>query len=114
MTNFLIKIYLKWKNFETWLLNLFYLLEFTKELYKLDVFRKGDPSSVLEVLREYVYYSWRNYKSLIVLNRTPEQSASLLSVLISSWFETGSSVTLSQILEVLKNEFIEREINGRK
>jgi hypothetical protein len=48
------------------------------------------------------------------MNRNAGQSTALLGVLIDKWFEDHSIVTLNQILEVLKNEFIEREKNGRK
>jgi hypothetical protein len=50
----------------------------------------------------------------MVMGRTPCQSTDLLGVLVKNYYETGSSVVLNQILEVLKNEFIEREKNGRK
>ena len=43
------------------------------------------------------------------------KSSELLQVLIDSYLETKSEVTLDQLLEVLKEEFIKREENnGRK
>ena len=114
MTNLILKVYIKWTNFLTWLRCLFRLCAFSWQVYKQDLFRKGEPKLVLVALKEFINCAWGEYSNTLVMNRTPVQSAALLNTLIESWFETGSSTRLNQILEVLKNEFIERESNGRK
>ena len=114
MTELLIRLYIKYKNFENWLINLCRLVGFSYKLYKKDIFRRGNPDLLLEVVSEFISYAWRGYKYTTILSRTPEQSAVLLRTLVKNYYETKSSTVLEQILEVTKNEFIERERNGRK
>ena len=114
MTNIIFKIYLIWADFLNWLRGLYRLGQFTYWLYKERIFQKGDPSLVLRTIQKFTSCAWGEYSETIVMGRTPVQSTALLHVLIDTWFETGSKTTLNQILEVLKNEFIERGGNGRK
>ena len=114
MRDFILRVYMKLKLFGEWLVNLDRLINFSYYLYKNDIFRKGDPSLVLRVLQNFTFYSFREYRDTLVMNRNACQSTALLGVLIDKWFEDHSIATLNQILEVLKNEFIEREKNGRK
>lgn len=114
MGNFILRVYIKWKLFVKRVINFIRLMNFSYYLYKRDIFLKGDPKLVLRVLEHFTYWAFREYDNTKVMNRSTEESVALFSVLIDSYFETGSSTTLSQILEVLKNEFIEREKNGRK
>lgn len=114
MGNFILRVYIKWKLFTKRVVNFIRLINFSHYLYKNDIFVKGDPKLVLRVIEHFTYWAFREYDSTKVMNRSTQESMALLSVLIDSYFETSSNTTLSQILEVLKNEFIEREKNGRK
>ena len=115
MRDFILRVYVKCKEFFRWLINLDRLLRFSYYLYKKDIFSKGDPKLVLRVLQHFTFWAYKEYnQSTRVMNRDAWESTQLLSVLIDKWFADGSSITLSQILEVLKGEFIEREKNGGK
>lgn len=114
MGNFILKVYTRAKILFWNLQILDKIYAFSKYLYDNRVFHNGNPEDVLKVLSTFTELAWDEYPDSVVMNRTPVQSAALLGVLIKYYYETHSSSTLSQILEVLKNEFIEREKNGRK
>ena len=114
MINFILRGYIKAKEFSRRMTNFIRLLHFSYYLYKKDIFNQGDPRLVLRVLQEFTFWSSREYDSTLVMNRDACQGASLLHTLIDKWFKDNSSITLNQILQVLKTEFIEREKNGRK
>lgn len=114
MRDFILRVYIKLKLFGEWLINLDRLINFSYDLYKRDIFRLNDPKLILRVVQSFVLFSHREYKDTIVMSRDVHKSAELLSVLIDKWFEDNSNKTLNQIIEVLKNEFVEREKNGRK
>ena len=48
------------------------------------------------------------------MGRSLVKSSLLFQALVDTYQETKSDVTLNQLLEVLKEEFIKREENGRK
>ena len=114
MGDIILRVYIKFQAFTSWLTNVYRLYRFTKYLYKNDIFRKGDPKLVLRVIQEFTFWSFREYGDTRVMNRDACQSAALLGVLIDKWFVSQSNTTLNQIMQVLKTEFIEREKNGRK
>ena len=114
MGDIILRVYIKFQAFTSWLTNVYRLYQFTKYLYKNDIFRKGDPKLVLRVIQEFTFWSFREYEDTRVMNRDACQSAALLGVLIDRWFVSQSNTTLNQIMQVLKTEFIEREKNGRK
>ena len=114
MKDFILRVYMKAKEFNRQMTNFIRLLYFSYYLYKNDIFNQGDPKLVLRVIQEFTFWSFREYDNTIVMNRNACQSATLLSVLIDKWFKDNSDITLNQIMQVLKTEFIEREKNGRK
>ena len=114
MGDIILRVYVKFQTFLNWLRNVYRLYRFTKYLYKNDIFLKGDPKLILRVIQKFTFWSFREYGNTRVMNRDACESAALLSVLIDKWFVSESNVTLNQIMQVLKTEFIEREKNGRK
>ena len=78
------------------------------------VFKERPPEFVLMVIKKYIALESPYYPSTMYWGRTVQKSAELLGALTDSYLETKSEVTLDQILEVLKKEFIERDKNGRK
>ena len=114
MRDFILSIYTKFK-IGVWNLQILYKVYLLgKYLYTDRIFHNGDPKDVLKVISKFTEKAWAEYPDKTVMGRTPCQSTDLLGVLVKNYYETGSSVVLNQILEVLKNEFIEREKNGRK
>lgn len=114
MRDFILKVYTSFK-ITIWNLQMLYNIYLLgKYLYTDRVFHNGNPKDVLKVISKFTEEAWAEYPNKTVLGRTPVQSAALLGVLVKKYYETGSSTHLNQILEVLKNEFIERENNGRK
>ena len=85
-------------------------------LYSLrkEKFGANSPELILKVIMNLVALETPYYKNIIYCGRSTEKSKELLQVLITSYLETKSEVTLNQILEVLKEEFIKREEHGRK
>ena len=88
-------------------------ISFSCSLFK-EIFGGNSPELVLKVIMNFVALEAPYYKNIIYMNRTVKDSSDLLSALIISYLETKSEVTLNQILEVLKEEFIRREEHGRK
>lgn len=114
MVDIILRVYTRFK-ITVWNLRMLYKIYlFGKYLYEDHIFHNGDPKDVLKVLQKFVEKAWSEYPDTRAMNRTTVQSAALLGVLIHQYYKTGSNTTLEQILEVLKNEFIEREKNGRK
>ena len=77
-------------------------------------FGANSPELILKVIMNLVALEAPYYKNIIYCGRTTLKSTELLQALIASYLETKSEVTLNQILEVLKEEFIRREEHGRK
>lgn len=79
-------------------------------LIKLKAFSNNTPETLLKVVQEFVRLATPTYKDKPVsMSRSMEQSSLLLDTLINKWFKDKSSVTLDQILEVIKNEFVRRK-----
>ena len=100
-------MYLLWKG----LCDFLKLLKFMLFLKRENIFRDGNPELILRVIQKFIELEQNNYINTVVLNRNVVKSSNLLSALIYSYFETKSEVTLNQILEVLKVEFIMRNQN---
>lgn len=94
--------------------NIIKLLRFSFYLYYQNLFRDGDPQLVLRVIQGYINLESQNYKNSVVYGRTVGTSVKLLSTLIDEYFENKSDKTLDQILEVLKVEFIKRNVKNVK
>ncbi len=77
-------------------------------------FGANSPELILKVIMNLVALETPYYKNVIYCGRSVEKSNKLLQALITSYLETKSEVTLNQILEVLKEEFIRRENHGRQ
>ena len=114
MVDIILRVYTRCKIL-IWNLQMLYKIYlFGKYLYEDRIFHNGNPKDVLKVLQKFVEKAWSEYPDTVVMNRSTVQSAALLGVLIDQYYKTGSNTILEQILEVLKNEFIKREQNGRK
>ena len=79
-----------------------------------EIFGANSPELILKVIMNLVALETPYYKNIIYCGRSTEKSKELLQALITSYLETKSEVTLNQILEVIKEEFIKREEHGRK
>lgn len=79
------------------------------------VFGGNSPTLILKIIELFVALEAPLYKDSMYLGRNMSTSVKLFRSLIESYMETKSSVTLNQIMTVLKEEIIEREQNnGRK
>jgi hypothetical protein len=114
MRDFILKVYIKVKIAIRNLQMLYNIYLLGRYLYEERVFHNGKPEDVLKVIQKFTENAWSEYPDKVRMNRTPVQSAALLGVLVRKYYETYSDIILDQILEVLKNEFIKRESNGRK
>lgn len=94
------------------------VVNYIKFIYFLSkgIFGSNSPEVVLKMICKFVTLEAPFYSNKIVMGRSMKKSIELLSVLIPSYIETKSEVTLDQILEVLKREFLQRESKnyGRK
>jgi hypothetical protein len=94
------------------------ILNYTKFIYFLckGIFGSSTPDVILKVIGKFIVLEAPFYSKEIVMGRSPQKSIDLLDVLIKSYLTTKSEVTLDQILEVLKREFLQRENknHGRK
>ena len=114
MRDFILRAYTSFK-IAVWNLQILYkIYTFGRYIYQDRIFHNGEPRDILKVIQKFTENAWAEYPDKTVMGRTPVQSAALLGVIINTYYETGSNTYLNQILEVLKNEFIERENNGRK
>ena len=109
MRDFILRVYIKYQAFLKDLQMLCKVIWLAEYLYKNRIFHNGDPSLVLRVLQKFTEKAYSEYNEEFVMGRTPLDSTKLLSVLIDRYFETKSKVTLDQILQVLRVEFILRE-----
>lgn len=94
----------------TKLYNILRFFKFGFNILREGVFSNKDPEQILTLIlllvkSECLYYN----KKKIVMSRTIETSTKLLESLIKTYRETHSEVTLNQILQVLKEEFIKRK-----
>ena len=114
MVDFILRVYTKIQITVKNIQMLYKIYKFSIYLYQDRIFHNGYPLDVLKVLKKFIELACSEYCTTLVMNRNPNQSSELLSTLIERYYNTGSNTTLEQILEVLKNEFIKRENNGRK
>ena len=90
-------------------------IKFSYFLSKGKIFGSKSPEQILRVIKKFIALEYPKYPDVQYLGRSVKDSSNLLSSLIDSYLETKSEVTLNQILEVLKEEFIQRvEKHGRK
>ena len=94
------------------------IVNYTKFIYFLckGIFGSSSPEVVLKLICKFLTLEAPFYSEKVVMGRDVNKSIKLLNVLVSSYVETKSEITLNQILEVLKREFLQRENkhNGRK
>lgn len=93
------------------------LISYCKFLYLLlknQGIGNESPAIVLKVIKIFIAIEGLRYPDTIYFNRRISDSAELFCALVDSYLETKSEVTLNQLLEVLKEEFIKREENARK
>lgn len=94
------------------------VVNYIKFIYFLSkgIFGSNSPEVVLKMICKFVTLEAPFYSQKVVMGRSISKSIELLNTLVTSYLETKSEVTLDQILEVLKREFIQRENknNGRK
>ena len=114
MKNFILILFIKAKLFPKRILSIFRTLSFCYYSFKWRIFGSGDPLNILRILKLYLSYECEEYSDKFVMSRSKYMSAALFSSLVDKYVETKSTVTLNQILSVLKEEFIERDNNGRK
>ena len=72
------------------------------------------PETLLIMIAKFINLESPLYPDSKYIGRNVKKSNDLLQALINSYIKTKSEVTLDQIFEVLKKEFIEREQYGRK
>ena len=90
-------------------------IKFFYFLFKYGAFEGDSPNFILKVIQKFITLESPYYPNTIYLGRSITKSSELLGALIDSYFDTKSEITLNQILEVLKDDFIQRvEKNGRK
>lgn len=83
-------------------------------LFKGNILGSDSPSTILNLLRAFVSLESPYYPNSYYMGRSLAKSSLLFQALVDTYLETKSDVTLNQLLEVLKEEFIKREENGRK
>ena len=89
-------------------------LSFCYFAFRWKIFGTGDMICMLNMLQLYLSYECDYCSDKIIMNRNKYKSAALFSVLVKEYAKNGSDVVLSQLLSVLKEEFIKRDINGRE
>lgn len=95
--------------------NLINYIKFFYFLSKGKIIGDKNPEVILRAIKIFISLESPRYPNTFYFGRDMIKSSELLQVLIDSYLETKSEVTLDQLLEVLKEEFIRREENnGRK
>ena len=107
----LIRAYLFIYNFFEATLDLIRSLQFVWTLNKKHVFKNKNTEDILKVINTFTLSEVSTYPNKVKMGRDITSSTALLSVLIDLYLENHSEVHLEQLLEVLKNEFIRREID---
>ena len=74
-----------------------------------NLFSSGNFSNLFKLIQRYLELQQGNVEDSIKSGRNLSRSMNLLKNLICVYEATNSNVTLDQILEVLKAEFIRRE-----
>lgn len=83
-------------------------IKFMITLNKLGVFVNNNPEDVLQVIGTFILSESAFYGDTIKMSRDMSSSTALLLALIDFYLEGHSNTHLEQLLEVLKNEFIQR------
>ena len=97
------------------IINFINLLSFCHFLFIRNIFKGDSPKNVLLIIKKFISLEAPYYPNSYYLGRSVTKSSELLGALVDSYMETKSEVTLNQLLEVLKEEFIQRrEKHGRK
>lgn len=104
----IIELYIKFRKLAHKVRSVTNLWKFVSFLIKNKVFKSESPEVALRVLQKFFELQYKEYENKIVMNRDPMKSTLLFRALVNEYFNTKSSVTLNQILTVLKEEFIER------
>ena len=95
--------------------NFYNFIIFSYFIAKEKIFGSKSPGLILQIIKKFISLEYPNYPESYYLGRDMKKSSDLLGALIDSYTETKSETTLNQILEVLKEEFIQRvENHGRK
>ena len=89
-------------------------LSFCYFLFHEKIFGVGNTLNILKILQLYLSFECDYCSDKLVMNRDKYKSAALFSVLVNEYLKNRSEVTLSQLLSVLKEEFIRRDSDGRK
>ena len=89
-------------------------LGFCYFLFHEKIFGVGNTLNILKILQLYLSFECDYCSDKLIMNRDKYKSAALFSVLVNEYLKNRSEVTLSQLLSVLKEEFIKRDIDGRK
>lgn len=90
------------------------LMAFMFYISEQNIFGQKSPKYLLRVIQKFVELEASKYSTVTFFGRNAVDSAILLKSLINAYFTNKSATTLNQIFTVLKDEFIERETNGRK
>ena len=101
-------------NLKRRVINIINIVKFMYFVMRVGIFGSNFPESILQLIQKFVSLEAPFHYNNIVKGRNIHKSIKLLEVLISSYIVTKSSVTLNQILAVIKEEFLKREYNGRK
>lgn len=90
-------------------------IKFFYLLFKGNMIGGNSPEIILYVAQAFLTLESPRYPNTYYMGRSIVKSSELFQSLTESYLKTKSEVTLNQLLEVLKEEFIKREENsGRK
>ena len=95
-------------------LNFIKTVQFIYYIGHKDIFGQRSPKAVLMLIEKFLELQVEKFPKVFIMGRDPKTSLELLKSLNVTYSKLKASSTLDQILEVIKNEFIERENYGRK
>ena len=90
--------------------NFIKFIKLINEIRKKDVLSSSSQFGFLDMVDSYTTVKGTGQTRDLILSRTFESSANLLSCLIGKYKLTKSEVTLNQIMEVIKEEIIKRGV----
>ena len=90
--------------------NFIKFIKLVNELRKKNVINLSSQFGFLDTVESFVTVKGTGQTKDLILSRTFESSANLLSCLIGKYKLTKSEVTLNQIMEVIKEEIIKRGV----
>ena len=106
-------LYIKLKTAERSCIYFFRSLSFCYFILKNRIFGRGDTIWILKIISFFLSFECSEYSDKVIMNRDKYKSAALFSVLVNEYEKSKSKIVLNQLLQVLKEEFLERD-NGRK